>query len=1135
MRRVLTPVAALLLLAPAAHAATTAPVPTVPVYDAKGRVIDTPLAPTSPPAELTERQATRRVLAYPKVHDWLQHYRQYTTDAEFSDRYRWWTIHVRSDPAGEVARGRVDDRTGVVTEAFTGPQVAWSMARGGGTAFGGRKINSYPVWLGLCALFLVGLVDWRRPLSWRTLDLFALLSFSVSLWFFNRGEIFTSVPLAYPPLVYLIGRGLWVGLTGRATRGRVVWPVWVLLAATVFATGFRVGLNVRTSNVIDVGYAGVIGADRIVRGQIPYGNMPREGELKACGLADVEGEIRERVQTNGRCESANERGDTYGPVSYLAYVPGYLIFGWTGKWDKLPAAHATSIAFDLACLLGIGLVGLRLGGRRLGATLAFAWAAYPFTQYVSSSNTNDAILPAFLIWGFLFVTSPWARGASSALAGWTKFAGLLVAPMWATYGGWSVRRLAAFLAGFVLATVAAFSMLLFEPHLLDAVRAFWDRTLSWQLVRDSPFSIWDWRQYHAGLPDLHVLQIALEVLVGLAAVVLAFVPRRKTPLQLAALTGVLLLGFELVLTHWFYLYIPWFFPFVALAAFAPAAARVGPLLAPPRDEPVARAWARDARRDAAVIAAALAVFLGSWWTLHHGWFARKQIIDLPVYEQYGDAIARGEIPYRDFDVEYPPGALPAFALPAAWHAGNPSAFRRRFEALMWLCGAALIAASAVSLRALRASLRRRVAVLGLLALSPLLLGSVVLTRFDLWPAALAAAALAALVSARHRLAHALLGAAVAAKVWPFVLAPLAVTYVWRRHGRREALICSGVLAGCVTAVVLPFVVLAPDGVWDAIVRQVSRPLQIESLGAALVVASHNLLLTGAEMVGSHGSQNLAGGFADALATAQTVLQVAVVVGIWVWFARRHRGRHELVRASAAAVVAFVALGKVLSPQFLLWLLPFVPLVRGRRGASASVLLASALVLTQAWFPHRYWNYALQFDGSVTALVVGRDVVLLGLLGVLLAPDWRTWDDASRAREAPFGATVAVHRGDEWLVLHRAHEGPDYEGDWAWTPPSGARRPGETLEDCAARELREEAGLELPLVRVDSPLGDWGLFVAEAPPDAEIVLDEEHDTYRWVALSEAMVLCRPAEVRRGLAAAAAFSDADAHELDPTRAT
>src|SRR5205814_4043676 len=111
-----------------------------------------------------------------------------------------WTIHVFSGKAGEVATGKVDDGTGTVTEAWTGPQVAWKMARGYSGAFGGEKINSYPVWLSLCAVFLLGLIDWRRPFSIRSLDLVALLSFSVSLWFFNHGNVFTAMPLAYPPL-----------------------------------------------------------------------------------------------------------------------------------------------------------------------------------------------------------------------------------------------------------------------------------------------------------------------------------------------------------------------------------------------------------------------------------------------------------------------------------------------------------------------------------------------------------------------------------------------------------------------------------------------------------------------------------------------------------------------------------------------------------------------------------------------------------------------------------------------------------------------------------------------------------------------------------------------------------------------
>jgi hypothetical protein len=186
------------------------------------------------------------------------------------------------------------------------------------------------------------------------------------------------------------------------------------------------------------------------------------------------------------------------------------------------------------------------------------------------------------------LTSSWARGGFAALAGWTKFAALIVAPMWVTYRLTREQVLRA-IAGFAVATLAAFSVLLLEPNLGHALRMFWDRTISWQLSRESPFSIWDWRQYHArGIPDLHVVQRFLQALLVAGALVFAVFPVRKTPLQLAALTGVLLLGFELVLTHWSYLYIPWFFPFVAYATLAPRT-MPEPVPEPAVDEPLPEA------------------------------------------------------------------------------------------------------------------------------------------------------------------------------------------------------------------------------------------------------------------------------------------------------------------------------------------------------------------------------------------------------------------------------------------------------------------------------------------------------------------------------------------------------------------
>jgi hypothetical protein len=545
--------------------------------------------PKPEPPELTKDRAIAIFLAHPKVASWLGRYPpDPVTDATY--RADVWEVKVWSGEAGEIATGEVGDFTAEVLSAWTGPQVAWKMARGTPKgAFGGTKINSYEVWLGFCLAFLIGLVDWRRPLSLRNLDLLVLLSFSLSLWFFNRGDIFTAMPLVYPGLVWLLARSLWIGRTDRAPRGGVVWPVWALVAATVFLAGMRVGLNVRSSNVIDVGFAGVIGADRIRDGESPYGNFPVEEDLPKCGPADIYGEVRERIQTNGRCEAANARGDTYGPVSYLAYIPAHLVFDWSGKWDNLPTAHATTILWDLLCLVGLALVGRRLGGPRLAATLAFAWVAWPFTQYTSMSNTNDLIQPALLIWGFYLASSPVARGAFAALASWVKFAPLLLVPLWSGFPETRrTRPRALFFAGFGVATLLSFWVLLLEPSPWHAARVFWDRTIGWQVGRESPFSLWDWRQYHAeGIPDLHLVQLALQVLLVGGALALWRWPRRRSPLQLAALTAAVLIGFELVLTHWFYLYLPWFFPFVAIALLSPRRRREPDVPAPDeRPEPV---------------------------------------------------------------------------------------------------------------------------------------------------------------------------------------------------------------------------------------------------------------------------------------------------------------------------------------------------------------------------------------------------------------------------------------------------------------------------------------------------------------------------------------------------------------------
>ena len=397
-------------------------------------------------------------------------------------------------------------------------------------------------------------------------------------------------------------------------------------------------------------------------------------------------------------------------------------------------------------------------------------------------------------------------------------------------------------------------------------------------------------------------------------------------------------------------------------------------------------WSLPAERRVALAAGlvALAVFGAAWALLHHGFYRRGQIVDTPVYQRYGEAMLEVRVPYLDFSVEYPPAALPVFLLPAIGDRHDAGIYRRNFERLMVLCGLLAIAGAAIALAALRAG-RNGLLPPSPIALAPLALGTVILTRFDLWPTALLVLGLAAVLAERKRTGLGVLGIAAAAKIFPVVVVPPALVYVWRRYGRREALVCAAIFAAVVAIIFLPFVLLSPGGVWDSLHRQADRPLQIESLGSSFLLVAHQLGLWTVQLNLSHGSQNQGGSLADTLAAIQSVVQALVVIALWVAFARGSATPERLVRYSAACVAAFIAFGKVLSPQFLIWLLPLVPLVRGRRVLAASVVLAVALVLTQLWFPNRYWRLALDQDAIASWLVFARDLVLVALVLVLAMP------------------------------------------------------------------------------------------------------------------------------------------------------
>jgi len=339
------------------------------------------------------------------------------------------------------------------------------------------------------------------------------------------------------------------------------------------------------------------------------------------------------------------------------------------------------------------------------------------------------------------------------------------------------------------------------------------------------------------------------------------------------------------------------------------------------------------------------------------------------------------LPYRDVFVEYPPGAFPVFLPPAALPAGD---YNFAFKSLMALCGLAALFAVTLALVSLGARGRRLYGAAALFALSPLAVGPISLNTYDLWPAALSAGALTALLRRRELLAFGLLGLAVTAKLYPLVFLPPAIAYVWVLSGRRRALTALAVFAGAVLAVVLPFAVLAPGGLWDSFHAQAARGLQIESLGAAVLLAAHGLGLYDATVVhGATGaaSRDLAGSLPDALATALSVLQVAAVALVWVVYARARPSPERLVLASAAAVAAFLVFNRFISPQYLVWLIPLVLLLPGRSGLVAQALAACSLVLGQIWFFHYRDLFAL--DG-IAWLVVARDAALLALYAVLLA-------------------------------------------------------------------------------------------------------------------------------------------------------
>jgi Glycosyltransferase family 87 len=377
-------------------------------------------------------------------------------------------------------------------------------------------------------------------------------------------------------------------------------------------------------------------------------------------------------------------------------------------------------------------------------------------------------------------------------------------------------------------------------------------------------------------------------------------------------------------------------------------------------------------------AAGVPVYLAACAVPDGGLFRERRFRDVHLYGEFADRIVHGSVPYRDFFMEYPPGALAVFLPPRL--AGADDAYIDAFKALMALLGAATLVLVVLLLVRLGASRQHVIAATALLALSPLALGPISLNTYDGFPALLTVAALAALAWGWDLAALGLLGLAFAGKVYPAVLVPAALVFVWRTRGACRAALGLGAFAVVAAAVVVPFLALAPHGLGESFRTQAGRALQLESLGGQVLVAGDHVGVYSATVVHrtEHAiSYDLAGGLPDALATVTSVLQALAVVAVTVLYARGRGDARRLMLASAAAVAGFVAFSRFLSPQYLVWIVPLVVLVFR---PVVWALLGAALVLAQLWFFH--YPGLSELSGR-NWLVLARDLLLLVAFLLLL--------------------------------------------------------------------------------------------------------------------------------------------------------